>query len=37
MLFDFTIIGFGVIGVQTLVGVKKICYKIKIEIKTRLK
>ena len=27
MLFDFTIIGFGVIGVQTLLGIKKLLIK----------
>ncbi len=37
MLFDFTIIGFGVIGVQTLVGVKKILLKNKNRNKNKIK
>jgi hypothetical protein len=37
MLFDFTIIGFGVIGVQTLVGVKKILLQNKNRNKNKIK
>ena len=37
MLFDFTIIGFGVIGVQTLLGVKKILLKKKQKNKNKIK
>ena len=33
MLFDLTIIGFGVIGVETLHGIKKTLLKKKIKIK----
>ena len=36
MLFDFTIIGFGVIGVQTLVGVKKILLQNKNKNKIKI-
>ena len=37
MLFDFTIIGFGVIGVQTLLGIKKILLKKKQKNKNKIK
>ena len=37
MLFDFTIIGFGVIGVQTLLGIKKILLKKKQINKNKIK
>ena len=37
MLFDFTIIGFGVIGVQTLLGIKKLLIKKKQKSKDKIR